>query len=53
MPERRDDESATGDLVEEGRIHANLDRTFALDEIAAAHARMEANRANGKVVGIP
>ena len=41
------------DLVQEGRVHANLDRTFALDEIAAAHAYMEANRANGKVVGIP
>jgi len=41
------------DLVEEGRVHANLDRTYALDEIAAAHAYMEANRATGKVVGIP
>jgi NADPH:quinone reductase-like Zn-dependent oxidoreductase len=41
------------DLVQEGRVHANLDRTFALDEIAQAHAYMEANRATGKVVGIP
>jgi len=41
------------DLVEEGRVHANLDRTYPLDEIAAAHAYMEANRATGKVVGIP
>ena len=41
------------DVVEEGRIHANLDRTYALDDIAAAHAYMEANRATGKVVGIP
>ena len=41
------------DLVEEGRVHANLDRTYALDDIAAAHAYMEANRATGKVVGIP
>jgi len=41
------------DLVEEGRVHANLDRTFGLDEISAAHAYMEANRAAGKVVGIP
>jgi NADPH:quinone reductase-like Zn-dependent oxidoreductase len=41
------------DLVEEGRVHANLDRIFALDEISAAHAYMEANRATGKVVGIP
>ena len=41
------------DLVEEGRVHANLDRTYALDDIAGAHAYMEANRATGKVVGIP
>ena len=41
------------DLVEEGRVHANLDRTYVLDDIAAAHAYMEANRAMGKVVGIP
>ncbi|HEX3318987.1 MAG TPA: zinc-binding dehydrogenase [Solirubrobacteraceae bacterium] len=38
------------DLVEEGRVPANLDRTFALDQIAEAHAYMEANRATGKVV---
>ena len=41
------------DLVEEGQVHANLDRTYALDDMAAAHAYMEANRATGKVVGIP
>jgi NADPH:quinone reductase-like Zn-dependent oxidoreductase len=41
------------DLVEEGRVQPNLDRTYALDDIAAAHAYMEANRATGKVVGIP
>jgi NADPH:quinone reductase-like Zn-dependent oxidoreductase len=41
------------DLVEEGRVHGNLDRAYPLDEIAAAHAYMEANRATGKVVGIP
>jgi NADPH:quinone reductase-like Zn-dependent oxidoreductase len=39
--------------VEQGRLDANLDRVFPLDEIAAAHAYMEANRATGKVVGIP
>ena len=39
--------------MEDGRLDANLDRAFALDEIAAAHAYMEANRATGKVVGIP
>jgi len=41
------------DLVQQGRIHANVDRTFPLDEIAGAHAYMEANRAVGKVIGIP
>jgi NADPH:quinone reductase-like Zn-dependent oxidoreductase len=41
------------DLVQEGYVHPNLDRTFPLDEIPAAHAYMEANRATGKVVGIP
>jgi NADPH:quinone reductase-like Zn-dependent oxidoreductase len=41
------------DLVQEGRVHANVDRTFPLDDIAAAHAYMEANRAVGKVIGIP
>lgn len=40
-------------LVEAGRVDPNLDRTFALDEIADAHAYMEENRATGKVVGIP
>jgi NADPH:quinone reductase-like Zn-dependent oxidoreductase len=39
--------------VEEGRYRPNLDRTFALDDIAEAHAYMEANRAVGKVVGLP
>jgi NADPH:quinone reductase-like Zn-dependent oxidoreductase len=41
------------DLVQEGRLHANVDRTFPLDDITAAHAYMEANRAVGKVIGIP
>jgi len=39
--------------VEEGRYRASLDRTFGLDEIAEAHRYMEANRATGKVVGLP
>ena len=30
-----------------------LDRVFALDDIAAAHAYMEQNRAIGKLVVIP
>jgi NADPH:quinone reductase-like Zn-dependent oxidoreductase len=41
------------DLVQEGRVHANLDRTFPLEEMAVAHAYMEGNRAAGKLVGIP
>jgi NADPH:quinone reductase len=39
--------------VEEGRYRHNLDRTFPLAEIAEAHRYMEANRAAGKVVGLP
>lgn len=38
------------DAVAEGRYRVNLDRTFALSEIAEAHRYMEANRAVGKVV---
>jgi NADPH:quinone reductase-like Zn-dependent oxidoreductase len=39
--------------VEEGRYRDNLDRTFPLAEIGEAHRYMEANRAAGKVVGLP
>jgi NADPH:quinone reductase-like Zn-dependent oxidoreductase len=39
--------------VEEGRYRPNLDRTFALGDIVEAHRYMEANRASGKVVGLP
>jgi NADPH:quinone reductase-like Zn-dependent oxidoreductase len=39
--------------VEDGRYRDNLDRTFPLAEIAEAHRYMEANRAAGKVVGLP
>jgi NADPH:quinone reductase-like Zn-dependent oxidoreductase len=39
--------------VEDGRYRDILDRTFPLDEIADAHRYMEANRAAGKVVGLP
>jgi NADPH:quinone reductase-like Zn-dependent oxidoreductase len=38
--------------IESGRYRANLDRTFALDDIADAHRYMESNRAVGKVVGL-
>lgn len=36
--------------VEEGRYRVNIDRTFGINEIAAAHRYMEANRAVGKLV---
>ena len=36
--------------VERGNIRLNIDRVFALDEVAAAHRYMEDNRAKGKVV---
>jgi NADPH:quinone reductase-like Zn-dependent oxidoreductase len=39
--------------VEDGRYRDNLDRTFPLADIADAHRYMEANRAAGKVVGLP
>jgi NADPH:quinone reductase len=38
------------DAVEAGRYRVNLDRTFAMTEIADAHRHMEANRAVGKLV---
>jgi NADPH:quinone reductase-like Zn-dependent oxidoreductase len=38
------------DAVSEGTYHANLDRVFTLEEIAAAHHYMETNQATGKVV---
>lgn len=37
-------------LVEEGRLRPVMDRTFALAEAAAAHARMEAGDHVGKIV---
>ncbi len=38
------------DDVAAGRVAVSLDRTFALDDIVAAHRYMEANRARGKLV---
>ena len=38
------------DHVAAGEVRLNVDRVFSLDEVAAAHAYMEANRATGKVV---
>ncbi len=37
-------------LFEEGKLRPVMDRTFALDEAAAAHARMEAGDHIGKIV---
>ena len=37
-------------LVESGRLRPVMDRTFALTEVAAAHARMEAGDHVGKIV---
>jgi NADPH:quinone reductase-like Zn-dependent oxidoreductase len=41
------------DAVAAGRLAVPLYRTYALDEIAAAHADMEAGNAIGKLVGLP
>jgi NADPH:quinone reductase-like Zn-dependent oxidoreductase len=41
------------DAVAAGRLTVPLCRTYALDEIAAAHADMEAGNAIGKLVGLP
>jgi len=38
------------DKVVAGRLSVPLDRTYSLDEIAAAHADMEAGNATGKLV---
>jgi NADPH:quinone reductase-like Zn-dependent oxidoreductase len=41
------------DQVEAGVYRPNLDRVFALNDIAAAHRRMEGNQATGKLVMVP
>jgi NADPH:quinone reductase-like Zn-dependent oxidoreductase len=41
------------DAVASGRLTVPLYRTYALEEIAAAHADMEAGNAIGKLVGLP
>ena len=41
------------DAVQRGRYTVNLDRVFAMADIAEAHRYMEANRAAGKVVVLP
>jgi NADPH:quinone reductase-like Zn-dependent oxidoreductase len=41
------------DQVEAGVYRPNLDRVFALDDIVAAHRRMEGNQATGKLVMVP
>jgi len=37
-------------LIAAGKIEANLDKTFALDDIRAAHEYMESNQSFGKIV---
>ena len=41
------------DAVAAGRLTVPIDRTYALDEIAEAHADMEAGNATGKLVVLP
>jgi NADPH2:quinone reductase len=41
------------DAVAAGRLTVPLDRTYTLDEIATAHADMEAGNATGKLVVLP
>lgn len=41
------------DAVQHDRYTVNLDRVFAMDEIADAHRYMEADRAAGKIVVLP
>jgi NADPH2:quinone reductase len=41
------------DAVAAGRLTVPIDRTYALDEIAEAHADMEHGRATGKLVVLP
>jgi NADPH:quinone reductase-like Zn-dependent oxidoreductase len=41
------------DAVTAGRLTVPIDRTYALDEIAQAHADMEHGRATGKLVVLP
>src|SRR3954462_10384633 len=41
------------DAVADGRLSVPIDRTYALDEIAQAHADMEHGRATGKLVVLP
>ncbi|MCB0963701.1 MAG: zinc-binding dehydrogenase [Acidimicrobiales bacterium] len=41
------------DAVAAGEAHVPIHRTYRLDEIAEAHADMEAGRATGKLVGLP
>jgi NADPH:quinone reductase len=41
------------DAVEAGRLTVPIHRTYALDEIAQAHADMEHGRAMGRLVVLP
>ncbi|RXH58689.1 hypothetical protein GRAN_1999 [Granulicella sibirica] len=39
--------------IEDGTLHVQVGRTFALDEIVEAHRCMEENKAGGKIVVLP
>jgi NADPH2:quinone reductase len=41
------------DAVASGRLTVPIHRTYRLDEIAQAHADMEAGAATGKLVALP
>jgi NADPH:quinone reductase-like Zn-dependent oxidoreductase len=41
------------DSIAAGRIKVPIDRTYTLDQIAAAHADMQAGNATGKLVVLP
>ncbi len=41
------------DAVERGAIKPQIDKTFPLDEIAAAHRYMESGQQFGKIIVLP
>jgi zinc-binding alcohol dehydrogenase/oxidoreductase len=46
----RDDFLGAYDLVRSGRVRVHVDRVFPLEEVAAAHARLESGEQMGKIV---
>lgn len=41
------------DAVETGALRPNVDRVFTLDDVVAAHRRMQNDEATGKLVIVP